>query len=307
MREAAYPLDIAAAILECQPKKIMTEWAKGTIKVVLDFGEKPSAALLHSGWGGYIYAPATTEYFPDELLTPEFSGPREDDSPLAAIVGHYENRLEKSIPAFQRDYSQSGFYFEGPSQWFNGIERLYDEAADAEFMQVNMRFYGYWAVPYEEFSRMHVQGKFKLKPYSPDPLSLAVTLTCNYPPEKKNLRITETEMQVMRELLGKRSTKSQGQTATTTETTAQQEHKHVERFALGRERILAAALYVAHHYKPEIGKSFKSHAECIEKYGYLFWKDEAAPDHERITKVLSDATRRPEEWKILGGNANKKK
>ncbi|QXN83720.1 hypothetical protein JMJ85_00590 [Salmonella enterica subsp. diarizonae] len=44
MTETTYPLDVAAEMLECQQKKIITEWAKNTISVVMDFGDKPRGA-----------------------------------------------------------------------------------------------------------------------------------------------------------------------------------------------------------------------------------------------------------------------
>lgn len=301
--EDSYPLEAAADMLGCQQKKIMTEWAKGNINVVLDFG--PEEKMDTDVWEEYdrhynriwpwniadISAPATTNFFP---------------------VGLFEKEDWQRKTCYHA-YGKSGFYY---CENHSFIEQQTAKGNEPGVMTVrHVLLFGHWVVPYSEFLRLHVQSRFALKPY-PYHSSMDVVTATFTPgegprrinaPDKKNLRITESNIEMLRKLLAKRPVKPQEQEATPTETTAPQEHKHVERFALGRERILAAALYVAHHYKPEIGKSFKSHAECIEKYGYLFWKDEAAPDHERITKVLSDATRRPEEWKILGGNANKKK
>ncbi|HDO1316319.1 hypothetical protein [Aeromonas veronii] len=298
MYEKAYPLDIAAAMLECQPKKIMTEWAKGTIRIVLDFGDKPTythTGIRHevrSPWRGRISAPATTNYFSGELINPPFSSNQE---------------LSEDIPEFYRDYSQSGFYFEGCYQGcYRGVERLHDEASTTDHLQIDAHVYGYWVVPYEEFSRLQVQKQFKLKPYPSDHTSSAVTLICGHAPSQKELRITETEMKVLEGLLVKRPVKRQAQDAPV-EATAQGEHGNIERFALERERVLAAALYVARHYKTEIRDSLISHAECIYKYGFLFWKDgKKVPEPERLTKILSDAAKRPEEWRILGRKANKK-
>ncbi|SPX20561.1 hypothetical protein [Escherichia coli] len=83
----------------------------------------------------------------------------------------------------------------------------------------------------------------------------------------------------------------------------------MERFALEREKVLAAALYVAYHFPKDVGKTLKSHAEAIEKHGYLFWDGNPTPtpDAGRIAKILSDARRLPNEWKILGGNAKAKR
>ncbi len=301
--EDSFPLDAAAEMLGCQQKKIMTEWAKGNINVVLDFGSEENMDTdVWDEYGRYhnriwpwniadISAPATTDFFPADFFDKD--------------VWLYGNTYHA--------YGKSGFcHCHGHSV----IKYQAGEGGEPGVMTVQcVLLFGHWVIPYSEFIRLHVQSRFALKPHSSHSSMAAVTATFTpgegprriNAPDKKNLRITESGIAVLRKLLSKRPAKPQEQADSATETTAPQEHKHVERFALGRERILAAALYVANHYKSEIGKSFKSHAECIEKYGYLFWKDEAAPDHERITKVLSDATRRPEEWRILGGNANKKK
>lgn len=300
--EDSYPLEAAADMLGCQQKKIMTEWAKGNINVVLDFG--PEEKMDTDVWEEYdrhynriwpwniadISAPATTDFFPAKLFDTAW---RHDDTYHA--------------------YGKSGFCY---CERHSSIEKLAGKEGGTSIMTAqNVLLFGHWVIPYSEFIRLHVQSRFALKPYPYHPSMAVVTATFTpgegprriNAPDKKNLRITESNIEMLRKLLAKRPAKPQEQEALPAETAAPQEHKHVERFALGRERILAAALYVAHHYKSEIGKSFKSHAECIEKYGYLFWEAEAAPDHERIAKVLSDATRRPDEWKILGGNANKKK
>lgn len=292
MREAAYPLDIAADMLECQQKKIMTEWAKGNIQIVLDFGEEFSEY-------GEISAPATTDYFPEELLNP---GQVEDF--ISTFLGKPSTFVEH-IPGFHHDYSQSGFYYEGSTDGVGPPTKRVSEDGKPDTQQISARLCGYWAVPYEEFSRLHIQQSFKLKPHSHNPALSAVTLTCKRAPEKKLLRITKTDMQIMRELLAKQQ--SRRPTAPPSEPTAPEVHGNIERFALERERVLAAALYVAHHYKPEIGKSFKSHAQCIHNYSFLFWPDDKhRPEPERLAKILADAARRPEEWKILGGKAKEK-
>ncbi|EOB9836428.1 hypothetical protein ACIZPR_002729 [Escherichia coli] len=83
MYENTYPIDTAASILGCTQKKILTEWAKGTIKIALDFGPESSinrqSYTDYDRWGypakpwniASISAPATNDYFPPELLQPE--------------------------------------------------------------------------------------------------------------------------------------------------------------------------------------------------------------------------------------------
>lgn len=288
MRETTYPVDIAAVMLGCQQKKIIAEWARGTFRMVLDLGAKPISDPERGGdifgWhdGIYVIAPATTEYLPQWLI---------DFKDESEIHRHH-------------DYPQAGFYF---SSQYSGTSC--PDHLDGMKSVLDVLLYGYWSVTYEEFSRLHVQDGITLHPYSPNQALDAISAIIDDRgqwPDKKELRVTKTDLELLGKLLTKHPTRHQEQVHPLSETTAPQEHKNTERFALGRERILAAALYVAHHYKSEIGKTFKSHADCIDKYGYLFWKDEPVPDHERITKVLSDATRRPEEWKILGGRAKKR-
>ncbi|MGL4890550.1 MAG: hypothetical protein ACRC52_07065, partial [Aeromonas veronii] len=187
------------------------------------------------------------------------------------------------------------------------------EVSTPDLMTVrDVLLFGYWVVPYGEFLRLHVQSRFTLKPLSSDPKESAVTATFTpgegsrriNAPDKKNLRITATEIKAMRELLAKQQKR---QPPTPIESATTEFHGNVERFALERERVLAAALYVAHHYKPEVGKTFKSHAQCIYDYRFLFWPDDKhTPEPERLAKILADATRRPEEWKILGGKSKAK-
>ncbi|EBR8049216.1 hypothetical protein DRT60_00205 [Salmonella enterica subsp. enterica serovar Altona] len=310
MYEKLYPLDTAAEIMGCQQKKIMAEWAKGTIQVVLDFGPedgiKPESYTDYDRWGypalpwnsADISAPATVEFFPDDLLNGEWLGSPEK--------GH------EIFPTLYHEYSQSGFYF----------DERYSEREERESSKLcvkNVLLYGYWAVPYEEFSRLQVQDSFTLKVCSRKTALTAVTAIFTprggsrriNAPEKKNLRITESDMAVMRKLLSGRPGHQQAQPPAEEPQEHAKTHGGVERFALEREKILAAALYIAHHFPKEKGKSFKSHAECISKHAYLFWKGgpegDTPPDPERIAKILSDATRTPDEWKILGGNAKSKR
>lgn len=313
MYETLYPLDTAAELLECQQKKILTEWAKGTINIVLDFG-KPSTLNISCyekydsrsyssipPWNtANVTAPATKEYFPSVLLSPEES-----------ILGGY------SYESVFHEYLNSGFYF---NDRYSGVEQIKGKLDNTDIMQVsNVLLYGLWAVPYSEFSRIHVQESFTLRACSPKAAFSAITATFTpgngsrriNAPEKKNLRITESDMEVMRKLLAHRPGYQQIQPPTSEIAEQPKAHGGVERFALEREKILAAALYVAHHFTKETGKSFKSHAECIDKHSYLFWRGgpegDTAPDPERVAKILSDATRTPDEWKILGGNAKLKK
>jgi len=315
MYETTYPIDTAAEMLGCQQKKIMAEWAKGTIQIVLDFGSQesitrgsyekydPRSYSAITPWNiADISAPAISEYFPDELLYPrEIEGLR-----------IYESDPErfKVWPDIFHEYSQSGFYFDSKH---SKAEK--QESKPETMCVINVLLYGFWAVPYSEFSRIHVQDSFTLHPCSKKPIVTAVTAIFTpgngsrriNAPEKKNLRITESGMKVMRKLLADRPGHQQTQSPVSEIEEQPKAHGGIVRFALEREKILAAALYVAHHYPKDTGKTFKSHAECIDKHSYLFWKDEPAPDPERVAKILSDATRAPSEWKILGGNAKQKK
>lgn len=310
MYEKLYPLDTAAEMLGCQQKKIMAEWAKGTIQIVLDFGPengiKTDSYTDYDRWGypaspwnsADISAPATPDYFPDGLLNPEWLGSKEFG--------------RKVLPTFYHEYSQSGFYFDE-------THSRKEERDTGNLWVINILLYGYWVVPYEEFSRLQVQDSFTLKACSRKPTLASVTAIFTphggsrriHAPEKKNLRITESNMNVMRKMLARRPGHQQAQTLPEEQPEQSKSHGGVERFALEREKILAAALYVAHHFPKEAGKTFKSHAECIDKHAYLFWKGgpegDTAPDPERVAKILSDATRTPGEWKILGGNAKSKR
>ncbi|WP_080190477.1 hypothetical protein [Salmonella enterica] len=313
MYETTYPIDTAAEILGCQQKKILTEWAKGTINIVLDFGDPD--ALNKDCYDKYdsrsyqritpwnsanITAPATAEYFPAELLSPRKT---------IFDTDYYESTFH--------EYLNSGFYFNGDHC---KIEQMEGTPGSQSIIQAsNVLLYGLWVVPYSEFARLHVQESFALRVCSPRAILAAVTATFTpgigsrriNAPEKKNLRITESDMAVMRKLLSGRPGHQQAQPPAEEPQEHAKTHGGVERFALEREKILAAALYVAHHFPKEKGKSFKSHAECISKHAYLFWKGgpegDTPPDPERIAKILSDATRTPDEWKILGGNAKSKR
>ncbi|EOC5596698.1 hypothetical protein ACI5AW_004506 [Salmonella enterica] len=309
MYESTYHIDTAAEMLECQQKKILTEWAKGTINLVLDFGnpdklsrecyEKYDTRIYSSvpPWNAAkITAPATKVFFPEEILSPKKT--EFDDYYYTGDIFH--------------EYLNSGFYF---NQMYSSSEKLKDEHDNIDIIHVyNVLLYGLWIVPYSEFSRIHVQESFTLRVCSPKAALSIITATFTpgsgsrriNVPDKKNLRITASDIEKMRKLLSVRTNKKMSPPEHA-DVEQQTLHGGVERFALEREKILAAALYVAHHYPKEIGKSFKSHAEAVEKHSYIFWKSEPAPDTGRIAKMISDAARPPEEWKILGGNAKAKK
>ncbi|EAA4188191.1 hypothetical protein QF20_004492 [Salmonella enterica subsp. enterica] len=316
MYETTYPIDTAAEMLGCQQKKIITEWAKGTIRIVLDFGprEKVKPASYEdvdarfnriTPWNiADVSAPATVEYFPNELLNP-----KKEERLIALFSKDSGTELVTVFPSLYHEYSQSGFYF----------DRKHSRAAKPDsvgIMEISgVLLYGLWVVPYSEFARVHVQESFTLRPCSPKAALTTVAATFTpgggsrriNAPDKKNLRITESDMAVMRKLLANRPSHQPAQPIQEASPEQPKSHGGAERFAMEREKILAAALYVAHHYPKEVGKSFKSHAEAIEKHSYLFWKGKSvAPDVGRIAKILSDATRVPEEWKILGGNAKSK-
>lgn len=316
MYETTYPIDTAAEMLGCQQKKIMTEWAKGTIQIVLDFGQKDKVkpdsyedvdARYNrlTPWNiADISAPAKDDFFPADLLNP-----KKEERSLFFFEADKGKRLVTVYPSLYHEYSQSGFYF----------DRQHSRAENPDgagvLLVYGVLLYGLWVVPYSEFSRVHVQDTFTLQACSPNAAFAAVAATFTpgigsrriNAPEKKNLRITESDMGVMRKMLARRPGHQQAQTLPEEQPAQSKSHGGIERFALEREKILAAALYVAHHFPKETGKTFKSHADCIDKRSYLFWKDEPAPDPERVAKILSDATRTPDEWKILGGNAKSKK
>ncbi|HBK1610661.1 TPA: hypothetical protein RXQ19_003193 [Escherichia coli] len=306
MYENTYPIDTAASILGCTQKKILTEWAKGTIKIALDFGPESSinrqSYTDYDKWGypakqwniASISAPATNDYFPPELLQPSKLF-HDDDEP----------------ESIYHQYSQSGFFFDS--------DYSAAQVRDGKLMVVsNVLLYGLWTVPYAEFSRVHIQDTFTLNPYTNN-LSLSKVTATFTPrggsrrintPEKKNLRITDSEMTVMKKILAQRPGHQRTEQPTDDRNQEKQDtHGGVERFALEREKVLAAALYVAYHFPKDVGKTLKSHAEAIEKHGYLFWDGNPTltPDAGRIAKMLSDARRLPNEWKILGGNAKAKR
>ncbi|HHT5713384.1 TPA: hypothetical protein ACTZGN_000883 [Raoultella ornithinolytica] len=315
MYETTYPIDTAAEMLGCQQKKIMTEWAKGTIQIVLDFGQKDKVKPASyedvdahynrlTPWNiADISAPAKDDFFPTDLLNP-----KKEERPLFFFDADKGKELVTVFPSLYHEYSQSGFYFD------HKHSRAAPDGAGV-MLVYDVLLYGLWVVPYSEFSRVHVQDTFTLQACSPNAAFAAVAATFKpgigsrriNAPEKKNLRITESDMGVMRKMLAKRPGHQQAQTLPEEQPEQSKSHGGIERFALEREKILAAALYVAHHFPKETGKTFKSHADCIDKRSYLFWKDEPAPDPERVAKILSDATRIPDEWKILGGNAKSKK
>lgn len=315
MYEPTYPIDTAAEMLGCQQKKIMTEWAKGTIQIVLDFGAKDKVKPAShedvdarynrlTPWNiADISAPAKDDFFPTDLLNP-----KKEERPLFFFEADKGKELVTVFPSLYHEYSQSGFYFD------HKHSRAVPDGAGV-MLVYDVLLYGLWVVPYSEFSRVHVQDTFTLQACSPNAAFAAVAATFTpgigsrriNAPEKKNLRITESDMGVMRKMLAKRPGHQQAQTLPDEQPPQSKSHGGIERFALEREKILAAALYVAHHFPKEKGKTFKSHADCIDKRSYLFWKDEPAPDPERVAKILSDATRIPDEWKILGGNAKSKK
>lgn len=306
MYENTYPIDTAASILGCTQKKILTEWAKGTIKIALDFGPESSinrqSYTDYDKWGypakqwniASISAPATNDYFPPELLQPSKLF-HDDDEP----------------ESIYHQYSQSGFFFDS--------DYSAAQVHDGKLMVVsNVLLYGLWTVPYAEFSRVHIQDTFTLNPYTNNPSLSKVTATFTprggsrriNTPEKKNLRITDSEMTVMKKILAQRPGHQRTEQPTDDRNQEKQDtHGGVERFALEREKVLAAALYVAYHFPKDVGKTLKSHAEAIEKHGYLFWDGNPTltPDAGRIAKMLSDARRLPNEWKILGGNAKAKR
>lgn len=317
MYENTYPIDTAASMLGCTQKKILTEWAKGKIKIALDFGSKSS--INPNSYGNYdklgrpvkpwnianISAPATKDYFPTELLQPK------EEERLRLVPSNREPELVLVFKSTYHQYSQSGFYFDS-----NHSDA---QVHEGNLMVVsNVLLYGLWAIPYSEFSRAHTQEIFTLKPYT-DNLSLSIVTATFKPnsdsrrinaPEKKNLRITDSEMMAMQKILAQRPGYQRAEQPTDNRNLEKQDvHGGVERFALEREKVLAAALYVAHHFPKDVGKTLKSHAEAIEKHGYLFWDGNPTPtpDAGRIAKILSDTRRLPKEWKILGGKAKPKR
>ncbi|SPX20560.1 hypothetical protein [Escherichia coli] len=146
-----------------------------------------------------ISAPATNDYFPPELLQPE-EGEKlklfpNDNEPESILI--WKNVYHQ--------YSQSGFYFDS-----NHSDA---QVHDGKLMVVSdVLLYGLWTVPYAEFSRVHAQDTFTLKPYTNNPSLSKVTATFTprggsrriNAPEKKNLRITDSEMMVMQKILAQR-------------------------------------------------------------------------------------------------------
>lgn len=304
MNEATYQLDIAAEMLGCQQKKILSEWAKGTIQIVLNFGDK-------TRWErAKLFIDSSTQpnsedffcHFPGQR--PQFSF---DSVPLPPKVQQQNNEIEAEMRReLLRQYGQSGFNI--PHN-----QRENAEMQEGGTIETEAYIFGLWCVSYNDYSRQQVQSSFTLTPYpvsaAPDGINVTYTPS-SYDKDctlaKKNLRITESDMAVMRKLLANRPGHQQAQSMPEELPKQPKSHGGIERFALEREKILAAALYVAHHFPKEVGKSFKSHAEAIAKHGYIFWQNEPTPDSGRIAKMLSDAARPPSEWKILGGNAKSK-
>ncbi|HFW3713947.1 TPA: hypothetical protein ACIBKF_003191 [Salmonella enterica subsp. enterica serovar 6,7:y:-] len=289
MYETIYHVDIAAELIGCQQKKIITEWAKGTIDLIIDFGSPEGCYRDREAYNATITAPVTKEYF---------------------TVDFYDCK--------PHDYGYCGIY---------PLELLQNEIEEkahknAELITLHTCLYGFWILPYSEFARANIQRSVTLKPYPPSKKysDMVITFTPKhraYKLDKKILRITSRHMDKLHEILSEKNNKTEDSTLTNekieitqpvNDTTEQQkQHGGIERFALEREKVLAAALYVIHHYPKEVGKSFKSHAEAIENHGYKFWPYGEMPDTHRIAKMLSDATREPKDWKILGGRIKIKK
>lgn len=309
--EDSFSLEEAAEKLGCQQKKIMAEWANGNIKMVLDFG--PEENVNPDLWDKYdrhyrdispwcladVSAPATEAFFPNELLTP-----------LLTPSFLNPSCLEEDNPTFFQSYGQSGFYYSSENS--KAEKQPSKDGASDVMRAIGVLLFGYWVVSYREFLRLHIQSSFTLKPLTDDPNELTVAATFIpgegsrrvNAPDKKNLRITATGIETMKGLIAKQNKRQQ---PLPIEAATQEFHGNVERFAIERERVLAAALYVARHYKSEVGKTFKSHAQCIHDYRFLFWPDDkSTPEPERLAKILADAARRPEEWKILGGKQKEK-
>lgn len=329
MNEDIYPIDTAAEILGCQQKKILSEWATGSINIVLDFGDesKIDRGIYESvdrhynriaPWNSAtITAPRLKKYYPKEIVTPEKKYFRNRDPFFFGTKPTKNDDMElgyyKAVyPSFFHCYSVSGFYFDDKYSHIH-------ESKDNNLISLsNILLYGLWKISYSEYSRLHVQDTFILTPYSNkfEPSEITVEFTPSgasrriNAPEKKNLRITAADMEILKKLLSKRVGKQNSNETMANLITQNKPHGGIERFALEREKVLAAALYVKHHYPQEIGKTFSSHAQCITKYAYELWTGDdydIAPDTNRIAKILSDATKKPSDWKILGGKANKNK
>ncbi|ECA2260560.1 hypothetical protein EJJ45_20800 [Salmonella enterica subsp. enterica serovar Stanley] len=308
MTETTYPLDVAAEMLECQQKKIITEWAKNTISVVMDFGDKPRGARAK------MLIDADTQSDMREFFN-RYSRYERSFSFLEELTPEQKKR-NADIDAEEqrvllREYGYSGFEI-GWSYRENTKSKTHDSDPEKLIIAIDADIFGLWKLNYSDFSRQQVQNCLTLTPYPEGVISGEIKAIIEYgydnayKPVKKNLRLTTRDIEIMRTLLSRRTNK-QMPPPPSVAIEQQKQHGGVERFALEREKILAAALYVAHHYPKEIGKSFKSHAEAVEKHSYIFWKSEPAPDTGRIAKMISDAARPPEEWKILGGNAKTKK
>lgn len=209
MIENAYPLDVAAEMLECQPKKIMTEWAKGTIRIVLDFGRKPLVPhnpnlsfIKKLGCrrdNAYISAPATLKYFPSMLLhkyKPDIFKDEQDFYGRAYINGW---------PVFYHSFHHAGFYSFGGE-----VAQLESDTGELQLGPIILC--GYWVLTYSEFQRAMIQDTFHLT--LPEDVAVSVVFTLgngqnriNDPSSMGNLRITSTDINIMRKLLAGRSIK----------------------------------------------------------------------------------------------------
>ncbi|WP_156293252.1 hypothetical protein [Serratia oryzae] len=294
-----YDLITAAEILECQQKKILSEWAKGVISVVMDFGDAPGHQRPTAIYSARMFIDATTEADSAEF----FNRFTRDDSRDAYFKGNEAREREINNELSQmivRQYGYSIFTVSGHQRQSSSINA---DSLGRDVIETTADVFGLWKVSYSDFSRQSVQEYFTLTPAYSDQLGVTALFTPSphdksHALNKKNLRIAEPDMETMRDILSGRYGK-QKITATPAP------HGGIERWALEREKILAAALYVLHHYPDEVGKSFRSHADCIDRYSWIFWDNKPAPDPERVAKILSDATRPPDEWGILGGNAKR--
>lgn len=174
-------------------KKILTEWAKGTIKIALDFGPESSinrqSYTDYDKWGypakpwniASISAPATNDYFPPELLQPE------EEEKLRLFPNDNEPESILIWRNVYHQYSQSGFYFDS-----NHSDA---QVHDGKLMVVSdVLLYGLWTVPYAEFSRVHAQDTFTLKPYTDTPSLSKVTAT--FTPRGGSRRINAPEKRI---------------------------------------------------------------------------------------------------------------
>lgn len=115
--------------------------------------------------------------------------------------------------------------------------------SEGDVIETEAYIFGLWCVSYSDYSRQQVQSNFTLTPYPDGAEQSGVTATytpgyCkDYTLTKKNLRITESGVSIMRKLLANRPSHQLTQSMSEVSMEQLKSHGGIERFALEREKF----------------------------------------------------------------------